>query len=90
MGETFAANLAVVGELRAFAADAGMSLPTLAVAWTLANPAVDVAIVGATQPGYLDDTTAAADVKLEDADLHEIDRIMESAVPVKGPSPEGM
>jgi aryl-alcohol dehydrogenase-like predicted oxidoreductase len=89
-GETFAANLAVVGELRAFAADAGMSLPTLAVAWTLANPTVDVAIIGATRPGYLDDTTAAADVKLEDADLREINRIMASAVPVKGPSPEGM
>jgi aryl-alcohol dehydrogenase-like predicted oxidoreductase len=89
-GETFAANLAVVVELEGFAADRGISLPTLAVAWTLARPAVDVAIVGATRPGYLDGTTAAADVKLEDEDLREIDRIMASAVPVRGPSPEGM
>jgi hypothetical protein len=89
-GEAFAANLAVVAELKAFAADHGISLPTLAVAWTLANPAVDVAIVGATRPGYLDDSTAAADVKLEEQDLREIERIMAAAVPVKGPSPEGM
>jgi hypothetical protein len=89
-GQTFAANLAVVAELKAFAADRGISLPTLAVAWTLANPAVDVAIVGATKPAYLDDSTAAADVKLEADDLSEIERIMARAVPVKGPSPEGM
>jgi len=89
-GQTFAANLAVVAQLEAFAAERGISLPTLAVAWTLANPPVEVAIVGATKPGYLDDTTAAADVKLEAEDLAEIERIMASAVPVKGPSPEGM
>ena len=89
-GETFAANLGVVAELKAFAAERDMSLPSLAVAWTLANPAVDVAIVGATRPANLEDTAGAADVKLEDEDLWEIDRIMASAVPVKGPSPEGM
>jgi aryl-alcohol dehydrogenase-like predicted oxidoreductase len=89
-GETFAANLGVVDELKAFATDRGISLPTLAVAWALAQPAVDAAIVGATRPEYLDDTTAAADVKLEDEDLWQIDRIMASAVPVRGPSPEGM
>jgi aryl-alcohol dehydrogenase-like predicted oxidoreductase len=89
-GETFAANLAVVAELEAFAAERAISLPTLAVAWTLAQPAVDVAIVGATRPEFLVDTTDAADVKLEDEDLSQIDRIMASAVPVRGPSPEGM
>ncbi|HEV3352612.1 MAG TPA: aldo/keto reductase [Acidimicrobiales bacterium] len=89
-GQTFAANLAVVAQLKTFAADRGISLPTLAVAWALANPAVDVAIVGATKPAYLDDSTAAADVKLEADDLSEIERIMAPAVPVKGPSPEGM
>jgi aryl-alcohol dehydrogenase-like predicted oxidoreductase len=88
--EPFAANLAVVGELKAFAAERGISLPTLAVAWTLAHPAVDVAIVGARRPAHLDDSVAAADVKLEDEELWEIDGIMASALPVHGPSPEGM
>jgi aryl-alcohol dehydrogenase-like predicted oxidoreductase len=89
-GDAFAANLAVVAELEAVAADRGISLPTLAVAWTLAHPAVDVAIVGARRPTHLADSVAAADVKLEGEDLREIDRIMASAVPVSGPSPEGM
>jgi aryl-alcohol dehydrogenase-like predicted oxidoreductase len=89
-GHPFAVNLAVVTELEAFAADRGISLPTLAVAWTLAHPAVDVAIVGARRPTHLDDSVVAADVKLEDEDLREMDRIMASAAPVEGPSPEGM
>jgi aryl-alcohol dehydrogenase-like predicted oxidoreductase len=89
-GETFAANLAVVAELEAFAAERDLSLPELAVAWTLAHPAIDVVIMGARTPAHLQDSVAAADVKLEDEDLWEIDRIMRSAVPVHGPAPEGM
>ncbi|MEY2570071.1 MAG: hypothetical protein QOE63_421 [Acidimicrobiaceae bacterium] len=89
-GETFAANLAVVAELEAFAAERGLSLPELAVAWTLAHPAINVAIMGARTLDHLHDSVAAADVKLEDDDLWEIDRIMRSAVPVRGPAPEGM
>jgi aryl-alcohol dehydrogenase-like predicted oxidoreductase len=89
-GDTFAANLAVVAELEAFAADRNLSLAELAVAWTLAHPAIQVAIMGARTPEHLHDSAAAADVKLEDDDLWEIDRIMTSAVPVRGPAPEGM
>jgi aryl-alcohol dehydrogenase-like predicted oxidoreductase len=89
-GETFAANLAVVAELDAFAAERNMLLPELAIAWTLAHPAVDVVIMGARTRAHLHDSVAAADVKLEDEDLWEIDRIMRSAVPVRGPAPEAM
>jgi aryl-alcohol dehydrogenase-like predicted oxidoreductase len=89
-GEAFAANLAVVAELEAFAAERALSLPELAVAWTLAHPAVGVVIVGARDPDHLYDNIAAADVKLEDDDLWEIDRIMTSAVPVHGPAPEAI
>ena len=49
-GETFRRNLAVVDDLKQFAADRDLSLPVLALAWTLANPAVDAAIVGTTPP----------------------------------------
>ncbi|HEY2812680.1 MAG TPA: aldo/keto reductase [Acidimicrobiales bacterium] len=87
-GEAFAANLAVVAELEAFAAERELSLPELAVAWTLAHPAVSVVIVGARSPNHLHEGIAATDVKLEDEDLWEIDKIMTAAVPVHGPAPE--
>src|SRR6266511_2871541 len=46
-GETFRRNLAVVERLKGFARQRDVSLPELAVAWTLAHPGVHVEIVGA-------------------------------------------
>ena len=37
----------------------------LAIAWTLANPAVQVAIVGARHPGHIEDSVAAAELEPE-------------------------
>ena len=67
-----------------------VTLPQLAVAWTLAHPAVHTAIVGARRPSHLEGTTSAADVDLSEEDLREIDDILSDAVPVWGPHPEGM
>jgi aryl-alcohol dehydrogenase-like predicted oxidoreductase len=89
-GGTFHHNLAVVERLKDLARARDLTLPQLAVAWTLANPAVQVTIVGARQPAQLDETAAAADVKLSEADLEEIDTILKDAMPVWGPHPEGM
>ena len=89
-GETFARNLAVVERLKGFASQRGISLPELAVAWTLANPAVQVAIVGARRPSQLDGTAPAADIELSETDLAEINAILQDAMPVWGPHPEGM
>jgi aryl-alcohol dehydrogenase-like predicted oxidoreductase len=89
-GETFRRNLAVVERLKGFARERDVSLPQLAVAWTLANLAVQVAIVGARRPSQLDGTAPAADIKLSKADLQEIDASLADAVPVWGPHPEGM
>jgi aryl-alcohol dehydrogenase-like predicted oxidoreductase len=89
-GETFQGNLQVVDLLRRYAQERDMKLPQLAVAWTLSHPAVDVAIIGARRPAHLADTVAAADMGLSAADRSEIDRIIADAVPVVGPSPEGM
>lgn len=59
-----------VDELRKVAADAGMSMTTMAVAWVLANPAVTSAIIGASRPEQLADSIAAAQKKpVIDADL---------------------
>jgi aryl-alcohol dehydrogenase-like predicted oxidoreductase len=89
-GEGFDRNLRVVAALRGFAADRGASIAQLALAWVLANPAVQVAIVGARTPAHLIESTGALSLTLSTADLAEIDRIMAAAVPVGGPSPEGM
>jgi aryl-alcohol dehydrogenase-like predicted oxidoreductase len=88
-GEAFLRNLRVVDRLKQLAADLGMTLPALAVSWTLAHPAVDVAIVGAHRPSQLDGT-AAADIALSEQDLAEIDLILADSVPMWGPHPEGM
>jgi aryl-alcohol dehydrogenase-like predicted oxidoreductase len=89
-GETFRRNLAVVDHLKQFAAGHGLSLPALALAWALANPAVDAAIVGTRNRTHLTDTVNAVDVRLSPEDLAEIDLILAGSAPVHGPSPEGM
>jgi hypothetical protein len=62
----------------------------LAIAWALANPAVDVAIVGARRPQQLTQTAPAADVEFSKEALQKIGQIMKDAAPTGGPSPEGM
>jgi aryl-alcohol dehydrogenase-like predicted oxidoreductase len=89
-GEEFAKNLRVVSALKAFAVKRGMSVAQLAIAWTLANPAVDVAIVGVRNPKHVGELARASRIPLVPEDLREIDTILAAAVPVGGPSPEGM
>jgi aryl-alcohol dehydrogenase-like predicted oxidoreductase len=48
----------------AIAQQAGLSVATLATAWTLAHDFVGATIIGATRPEQLTDTLAAADVTL--------------------------
>jgi aryl-alcohol dehydrogenase (NADP+) len=57
-----------VERLREVAQEAGVNLVTLAVAWVMAHPAITAPIIGASNPGQLDASLAAADYKL-DADL---------------------
>jgi aryl-alcohol dehydrogenase-like predicted oxidoreductase len=59
---------ATVDALRGVAREAGTSLTTLSVAWTLANPAITAPLLGASRPEQLDETLAAAAYRL-DADL---------------------
>ena len=58
-------ELATVEALRPLAAEAGMSMVQMAVAWVLANPIVTSPIVGATRPEQLDDAVAAVDKGLD-------------------------
>jgi aryl-alcohol dehydrogenase (NADP+) len=64
-----------VEALQQVASDAGLALPTLAVAWVLDNPAITSPILGASRPEQLDATLAAADVKLDDALRARLDEI---------------
>jgi aryl-alcohol dehydrogenase-like predicted oxidoreductase len=89
-GELFARNLAVVERLRGLVQRHGITVPQLAIGWVLANPAVDVAIVGARHPKQLTDIAPAADVELSNETLREVEMIMKDAVPTGGPSPEAM
>jgi aryl-alcohol dehydrogenase-like predicted oxidoreductase len=89
-GGAYRRNLATVRALEKFAANRGISVSQLAIAWTLANPAVHVAIVGARQVSHIEDSLRAVDISFTDSDLDEIETIMDEATPVAGPSPEGM
>ena len=48
------------------------------------------AIVGACTPAHLAESLGALDLTLSQADLAQIGHIMAAAVPVGGPTPEGM
>ena len=89
-GEAFKRNLAIVRRLEAFAAERSVTVAQLAIAWTLANPAVDVAIVGARNPEQIRQTAPAADFRLTPDDLAQIDQIVRDEIPVSGPAPEKM
>lgn len=53
-----------VDQLKPIAADAGMTLPQMSVAWVLANPAITSPIIGASRPEQLEDTLKAAETPL--------------------------
>jgi aryl-alcohol dehydrogenase-like predicted oxidoreductase len=89
-GETFRRNLETARELERFAGERGHTVGQVAIAWTLTNPAVHVAIVGARSAEHIEDSAHAADIELTPDDLDEIERIMAGAVSVGGPSPEAV
>jgi aryl-alcohol dehydrogenase-like predicted oxidoreductase len=90
-GETFRRNLEIVRELARFAADElGCTVSQLAIAWTLANPAVHVAIVGARKAAHIEDSVGAVDVQLTGDHMARIDEISSAAVSAVGPHPEAM
>jgi aryl-alcohol dehydrogenase-like predicted oxidoreductase len=89
-GEPFQHNVAVVEQLKRLAEHKDMTIAQLTIAWVLAQPAIDVAIVGARNPHQLEQTALASAIHLTYETLQEIERIMREAVPIGGPAPEGM
>ncbi len=68
-------SLASTERYGAIAAEAGMSLVTLATAWSKQHDFVASTIVGATREDQLDDIIAAADLTLGQAVLDKIDAV---------------
>ncbi len=65
-------KVSAIGEV---ADQAGLKLPTLAVAWVLAQPGVTSPIVGASRPEQLDDTLAALATPLSAELLTQLDEL---------------
>ena len=69
-----------VQQLAPIAEEAGLTLAQLAVAWTLQNPNVSAAIVGASRPEQVTDNARAAGVRLDADTLAAIDEIVDPIV----------
>jgi aryl-alcohol dehydrogenase-like predicted oxidoreductase len=65
-------NLDLVRRLARVAERRGTTPGAVAIAWTLRNPAVDGAIVGFRNPAQVDPLLPAANLRLTDADVAEI------------------
>jgi aryl-alcohol dehydrogenase-like predicted oxidoreductase len=73
-------TLEAVQQLKPLAADAGLSLAQLAVAWVLQNPNVSAAIIGATRPEQVRENVKAAGVRLEPGLMSRIDKVLGQAI----------
>jgi len=65
-----------VQQLRPVAQQAGLTLSQLAIAWTLQNPNVSAAIVGATRPEQVTENVQASGVRLDPPIMQSIDDIL--------------
>ncbi len=82
MGSGFIKNyltddiLTRVQQLAPLAEQAGLSLAQLAIAWTLQNPNVSAAIVGATRPEQVRQNVQASGVRLDTELMRQIDDVL--------------
>ena len=74
-GELFESIYKIAGRMSDWAADHGRDLVQLAIAWTLAHPAVTSAIVGARTPEQVYHNAMASDWALGETELREIEGI---------------
>ena len=69
------ANLARVRELTAIAADLGVEVGSLALAWLLRRPGITSVITGATRPEQVRANLSAATIELDDEVVARIGRL---------------
>jgi aryl-alcohol dehydrogenase-like predicted oxidoreductase len=77
--------LEAVERLRPVAAEAGMDLPTLALAWVLQRPEVASTVVGVSRPAQVHANAAAAGIELSADVLAVVDEAVGDAA-VTGPA----
>lgn len=80
------ATLTLIEKLKAIAEGHGKSVTQLAIAWTLRNPEVSSAIVGARRPGQMKETSGASGYSIPPTDLEKIERLLadwKAAIPEK-------
>lgn len=70
-------NIEFVDKLTALAADHGKKPGQLAIAWTLRNPEVTSAIVGARKPSQVVENAAAGDWELDDKTINEVEKLLQ-------------
>ena len=77
-----------VQELRPVAADVGLSMAQLAIAWVLQHDNVAAAIIGASRPEQVTENVKASGVRLEPKVMRRIDEVLDDAV-VRDPGMTG-
>ena len=68
--------LSRVAELGPIAAETGLSMAQLAIAWVLQNPGVSAAIIGATRPEQVRENAKASGVQLDAEIMRKIDDVL--------------
>jgi aryl-alcohol dehydrogenase-like predicted oxidoreductase len=71
-------NWAIVEKLEVFCANHNRSILELAFSWLAANPVTSSIIAGATKPEQLEQNVAAVNWKLSQAELEEVQKILEA------------
>ena len=69
-------NWQILEQLHQVAADLGIQLRELALAWLLHQPAVDTVITGASKPEQIIENAKATDIKLSSDVLARLDEIL--------------
>ena len=72
----FSRNLAVADFLKQIGARHGVSAGVIAIAWTLANPAITAAIVGGRSPEQVEGVWPAAKFRLSKDEMQEIETFL--------------
>jgi aryl-alcohol dehydrogenase-like predicted oxidoreductase len=67
------ADQPIVEAVEAIAAERGVSMAQVALAWVLSKPVVTAPIVGATKPHHLVDAVAAVNLELTDEEIHRLE-----------------
>lgn len=74
-------NLKILQGLEELSKDLSISIVQIALAWFRANPAITAPIIAASNMEQLEESLAAIDVNLSEADLERIDKIAPSMGP---------